>query len=156
MPVPTVGVLSIFLDGFFFGDVIAAIDAAARVYGVRLVVVETALPWVQTWTDKEAMVVRHAPVAWEHLDGLISITDALSEEIRELIAATGKPLVTISFQNPFESYPSIMLDCHGGAMTAVRHLLDHGHRRIAFVGWLGHEDGCRRLEGYRAALLERG
>jgi LacI family transcriptional regulator len=44
-------------------------------------------------------------------------------------------------------------DDHGGAWTATRHLIDHGHRRIAFVGDTSELPTCaNRLLGYRAAL----
>ncbi|MBN9794024.1 MULTISPECIES: LacI family DNA-binding transcriptional regulator [unclassified Pseudonocardia] len=45
----------------------------------------------------------------------------------------------------------------GGARTATAHLIDRGHRRIAFVG--NSEDistTANRLHGYRAALEEAG
>lgn len=43
-----------------------------------------------------------------------------------------------------------------GAMVATRHLLDHGHRRIAHVTALGRQTIRERLEGYRAALAAAG
>ncbi|MGH7602266.1 MAG: LacI family DNA-binding transcriptional regulator, partial [bacterium] len=42
-----------------------------------------------------------------------------------------------------------------GAALAVRHLIDLGHRRIAFVGGdITHPSIAKRLEGYKQALQE--
>jgi hypothetical protein len=35
----------------------------------------------------------------------------------------------------------------------MRHLVAHGHTRIAFVGFLKHTDIHERYEGYQAALV---
>ena len=48
-------------------------------------------------------------------------------------------------------------DDHGGARLATRHLLDHGHRRIAFISDTPDlPTSHSRLLGYRAALAEAG
>src|SRR5690606_13261866 len=41
-------------------------------------------------------------------------------------------------------------------MQAVRHLIEHGHRKIAFAGTLSQLDMRERYEGYQAALSEAG
>ncbi len=52
---------------------------------------------------------------------------------------------------------SITEDDSGGARLATAHLIDHGHRRIAFVSDTSElPTSYRRLLGYRAALDERG
>ena len=38
----------------------------------------------------------------------------------------------------------------------MRHLIAHGHRRIAFIGWLEYPAIAERYEGYRDALTESG
>ncbi len=48
-------------------------------------------------------------------------------------------------------------DDHGGACLATRHLIDHGHRRIAFISDTPDlPTSYSRLLGYRAALAEAG
>jgi LacI family transcriptional regulator len=52
---------------------------------------------------------------------------------------------------------SVVEDDRGGAHEATRHLIDHGHRRIAFIGdSVATPTTARRLVGYRAALTEAG
>ena len=52
---------------------------------------------------------------------------------------------------------AVLADNAGGAMTAVRHLIGHGHRRIAFLGDLAPIAPAEgRPAGYLAALREAG
>lgn len=53
--------------------------------------------------------------------------------------------------------PSVTVDNRAGAVEMTRHLLDLGHRQIAFVSGPPHIRTSRvRLMGYRAALMEAG
>lgn len=52
---------------------------------------------------------------------------------------------------------SVVADSKAGAITAVRHLIAHGHRRVAFLGDLTTIATCQeRLAGYRHALDQAG
>jgi LacI family transcriptional regulator len=52
---------------------------------------------------------------------------------------------------------AVVVDDRDAAARAVRHLIAHGHRRIAFIGDGPDMDTARlRLEGYRLALAEAG
>jgi LacI family transcriptional regulator len=52
---------------------------------------------------------------------------------------------------------SVVEDDHGGAHAATTHLIEHGHRRIGFIGDAPSiATTARRLEGYRAALADAG
>ena len=90
------------------------------------------------------------------VDGIIVLTGRMSDQAlraraRELpIVVTGrslnaKGLFSLSFDN-FE-----------GGRLATRHLIELGHRRIAFItGDPGHADANERHHGYREALREAG
>jgi DNA-binding LacI/PurR family transcriptional regulator len=74
------------------------------------------------------------------------------------LAAAGIPVVVID--PPEEPGPEVMsvgtTNWQGG-LTAARHLLDLGHRRIAAIcGPAGIWSSRARLGGYRAAMLEAG
>jgi LacI family transcriptional regulator len=52
---------------------------------------------------------------------------------------------------------SVLSDNVGGAVTAVQHLLAHGHRRIGFLGDLPSiSTASERLDGYTQALADAG
>jgi GntR family transcriptional regulator of arabinose operon len=74
-------------------------------------------------------------------------------------ALTGEvPLVFVDRYYPGLMADRAVFDDENGAYALTRHLLDYGHRRIAFVPW--YEFDCTsvqgRLRGYRHALREAG
>lgn len=92
-----------------------------------------------------------------HTDGLIlsgprSDDTALPDLYRE-----GFPLV-LHGQLPGADIPSVDVDNERGAITAVRHLIGLGHRRIGMItnAPLAYTASRQRLEGYRRALEEAG
>jgi LacI family transcriptional regulator len=52
---------------------------------------------------------------------------------------------------------SVVEDDRGGAYTATAHLIEHGHRRVGFIGdSVATITTARRLDGYHAALADAG
>jgi signal transduction histidine kinase/DNA-binding LacI/PurR family transcriptional regulator/AraC-like DNA-binding protein len=95
------------------------------------------------------------PIGSWNTDGLILVnplhSEARSRYAQEL-AAAGFPVV---FVGSGERGPTILADNAGGIMQAMRHLVGHGHQRIAFIaGSLEDMDGDSgdRLRAYQAAL----
>ncbi len=92
-------------------------------------------------------------------DGAIIVSFPLrSEEAAPLVRAR-MPTVLLDTEHP--ELPSVAVDDLDGGYVATRHLLQLGHRRIAFVGDLernpfGFTSSARRLDGYRRALQEAG
>jgi len=95
------------------------------------------------------------PLGWNQVDGWIA-NDVQAAPYCERIVAAGKPLVTVSSRIPGYSSCAVLPDNYEGTRVAVQHLLEHGHRRIAFAGALGHMDVRERYEGYIAALRDAG
>jgi DNA-binding LacI/PurR family transcriptional regulator/signal transduction histidine kinase len=101
---------------------------------------------------------RFVPVGPWNTDGLIVLTPLLSPErsayIQQVVAA-GHPVV---FIGAGEGRPAVVPDNAGGVHEAVAHLVEHGHRRILFVGDRGKagEDMWERFEAYQAAIHEFG
>lgn len=92
------------------------------------------------------------------VDGLLIATLTVSEEQRDLLTQAGIPFVTLSDACTGE-LNCISPDNVGGGHLATQHLLELGHRRIAYVGdefpsAYGFPTSELRYEGYRAALSE--
>jgi DNA-binding LacI/PurR family transcriptional regulator/signal transduction histidine kinase len=101
---------------------------------------------------------RFVPVGPWNTDGLIVVTPLLSPERSDYIqqvVASGHPVV---FIGPGEGRPAVIPDNASGVHEAVAHLVEHGHRRILFVGDRGKEgeDMWERFEAYQAAIHEFG
>jgi DNA-binding LacI/PurR family transcriptional regulator/anti-anti-sigma regulatory factor len=137
-PIGTIGYLSPYLGGVYFGGILAGVSQAARQRGLRLLVVQ-GIP----------QEVYRSRLAWDLIDGWIVVVET---EGIELLAQTGVPVVTVS--KHIAGLPAALADNRGGTCAAVRHLIEHGHRRIAFLGSLATADVRQRFEGYTAALAE--
>ncbi|MBO0795280.1 MAG: LacI family DNA-binding transcriptional regulator, partial [Ktedonobacteraceae bacterium] len=69
----------------------------------------------------------------------------------------GIPMVMIDDQEIFPTIPWIGIDNKGGALTAMRHLIQLGHQRIAHLqGPMRYLCSRERYEGYRQAMEEAG
>jgi len=90
------------------------------------------------------------------VDGLIILTPSLPDH--ELLALSQRlPLVVTSRDLAGPRLCSLNFDNFEGARLATRHLIELGHRRIAFIkGTASHADAVERLRGYRAALKAQG
>jgi DNA-binding LacI/PurR family transcriptional regulator/anti-anti-sigma regulatory factor len=137
-----IGVLASQLSGAYFGTLLAGIHAVTRRHDPRLIAIQAA--------PHELVRSR---LAMDQVDGWIVIN---SREGLELLANSGLPIVTIGAQAPGGDIPAVFPDNFGGMRSAVSHVLEHGHTRIAFVGDLANNDIRQRYDGYQAALAERG
>jgi LacI family transcriptional regulator len=73
------------------------------------------------------------------------------------IARLGMPVVTVDPGVAIEGVPSVRIADRAGGRLAARHLLELGHRRMAFVGLVQSISSIAdRHEGFRAALAEAG
>ena len=92
-----------------------------------------------------------------NVDGCALIgLDPDDDEVRRL-ARGEMPCVAIDMQLEGPLTEVVMSDNEDGAATAVRHLHDLGHRRIATItGMIDSRPGIDRLRGYRAAIQELG
>src|SRR5262245_21424689 len=145
----TIGVFSIaHVDSSRVGGIILmretllGIHAVARSHNVRVIVVAEPLT-----------TSGFPPPAWGQVDGWISIY--LTEGVAP-IAQAGVPLVLINAAAEGVQCPSVQPDNRGGVLTAIHHLIDHGHTRIALMGPLAVADVVERYAGYTTALAERG
>src|SRR5262245_20988196 len=121
-----IGVLSPQLSGDYFGTLLTGIAAVTRQYDPRLIAIQGS-----------PRDIARAQLARDRVDGWIVVNNA---DGIELLAKTGVPIVTIGAQAPGLDHPAVFPANLTGMRAAVSHLIDHGHRRIAFVGDLTHND----------------
>jgi diguanylate cyclase (GGDEF)-like protein len=148
---PTIGVLIPYVGGFYFANLLGGIRTVARERGARVVAFQ-AQGLDMAWPSESGTEA----LGWEHIDGWIGVGDFSGTAHYERIALAGRPLVTLSTRLAVGGAATILPDNYNGMREAVRHLLAHGHTRIAFAGALNHSDIRERHEGYLAALREAG
>jgi LacI family xylobiose transport system transcriptional regulator len=88
--------------------------------------------------------------------GVIAVFSDLSPSMREQLRSRSIPFVVLDpTGEPLHDTPSIGATNWNGGLTATRHLLGLGHRRIAVIGGPpGILCSRARLDGYRAAMDE--
>jgi len=82
-------------------------------------------------------------------DGVIAVLPLEFGYLGEL-ASTRIPIITVDHRGEHAEFPSISTDCYAGAREAVKHLVELGHRRIAYIG--GDERLASARDRHRAYL----
>ena len=149
----TFGVLSPFVGGDYYGTIIAGANEAAVSAGDRLLALQTLDPGSYN-ADRSGVPDYRRPVAWERLAGVIVLAGAVDEAYAQTVLTSGIPVVTVGHE--LAGCSAVFADNRSGVRAAVAHLIEHGHRRIAFAGHLAHQDVRERHEGYESALTEGG
>ena len=143
----TIGVIVESIADPFFAAVISEIELAALSRGLNVIVTSN-----RRVPNREAAIVDG--LQQRRVAGLI-ITPHNSD--LAYLGSTETPVVFVD-RHP-RSFPAdvVTFDDRGGARTAVRNLLRHGHRRVAFVSDdLEIETSRNRHAGYVDALQEAG
>src|SRR3954468_20226466 len=90
--------------------------------------------------------------------GVIAVFSDLTEVMRTQLTTRGIPFVVVDpTGEPLHDTPSVGATNWNGGLTATRHLLALGHRRIGVIGgpeWILCSRA--RIDGYRAAMDEAG
>ncbi len=149
-----IGVLSPQLAASFFGGVLVGISKTAAQKGAAVIGIQTFDPGD---ADVDRAVSRFRRRAgWNHFAGVISLVNAVDSTYLFELQATGIPVILVSNQVQGLSCPVVSSDNRSGVVSAVDHLVGHGHRRIAFVGNLRQSDIRERYEAYRQTLASHG
>jgi len=90
----------------------------------------------------------------QRVDGLI-ITSRMQEESAQWMLELNKPVVLFG-RSRHLPFPSVGSDSYLAAYMAARHLLNEGHRRIAYLGFGQSRWNAERLRGVTACLEEAG
>ena len=146
----TIGLIIADVSNPFFADCCKAIEQTLAQRGYALILCASGEN-----PDSERAYVDL--LSRRRIDGLlIAPAPGGGEHLRREVSA-GLPVV--AFDRPAEGVQTdaIVVSNHDGAERATRHLISHGHERIAFIG---DDEGIytakKRLEGYHRAMLEAG
>lgn len=138
----TLGLVVAFFGLWYDAEIIAGVEAAAAAEGYDLLV----------WITQSLHAATPGQTSLQRLgrrvDGLV-LAD-FETGAAEGIDGVGVPAVAVG--GVFAPFPSLTIDDHGAARTAVEHLLDLGHERIALVaGPLTPTGMARATEQRRSA-----
>lgn len=147
----TIGLMIADISNPFFADCAKGVELVARERGYAVILCASA-------EDSETEKRYVGLLVQRRVDGMILVPAA--EGSGEYLAAeqdAGMPVVALD--RPVEGVPAdaVLVDNRAGTGEAARHLVEHGHERIAFVGDAERIFTAReRLIGYKEALAEAG
>jgi LacI family transcriptional regulator len=145
----SVGVVTQAIDSPFYGGALRGIEDELSRSGYSPLFVSGR--WSATHEARCIETLRTRRV-----DGIIVLTGRLSNAAMAR-CALDLPVVVTGRTLQAPGLYALDFDNVGGARMATRHLLQLGHRRIAFIsGDMRHPDGAQRLQGYREALEAAG
>lgn len=146
-----IGVLTPNEEGAYYGGLINAIAKRAKTVNTRVFVIQT------TWNNDISIKSEYDDIiAWKQMDGWIILPNAICPEYLSKICSVEKPVVLISDDLGNPATKVVLPDNYSGMKQAVQHLIQHGHKKIAFVGCLLLNDQKQRKDGYLDALAEAG
>ncbi len=144
----TIGVVLPDLYGEFFSELVRGIDQVAREHGKYLLVSS-----YHGHPEEQGAALR---AMRGRVDGLLVMSPYVHESgfLTENLSSS-LPVVLINTHLPDSGFLSLRIDNYGAAVQMVRHLVSHGHKRLAFItGPEDNFDARERLRGYRDALAE--
>ncbi len=146
----TIGLIIPYLYDPFFANCAHAVTTVARERGYSVIITASDEDADTEYIEAERMLQRH-------VDG-IAVIPARSRHSRLTKALFGKTPV-VAFDRPV-SDPAIdvvLVQNTAGSYSIVEHLIEHGHRRIAFMGLSRRLFTINaRFIGYRNALQKAG
>jgi LacI family transcriptional regulator len=133
------------------GRIILGAQEAARAHNLTLVIINSGRE-----ADDENHRADVAALLNSQVDGILYAT-MFHREVSLPANLVGTPAVLIDATDRAGLVPSVVPDEEGGAVAAVRALVDAGHRRIGFLNNVDDVPATRgRLDGYRAVLESAG
>jgi LacI family transcriptional regulator len=145
----SIGVLTQTINSPFYGEALRGIEDRCERAGYIPIFVSG------HWQEAEERKALDALMS-RRVDGLIVLAGLLPNEAL-LAYASHVPLVVVGRELSGPRVHSVCFENFNGGALATQHLIDSGHRRIAFIaGDRLHEDARDREAGYRAALERAG
>ena len=145
----SVGVVTQALDSPFYGGALRGIEDTMDGAGYSALFVSG--QWDAREESRCIEVLRARRV-----DGIIVLTGRLTDAALRQVARA-LPVVVTGRRMKAPHLIALDFDNFEGARLATRHLVELGHRRVAFItGDARHPDAIERLRGYRSALEQSG
>lgn len=144
-----IGLLLPDLYGEFFSEVIRGADQTVQQHRYHLL--------ISSSHNDQSEIEAALQMMHGRVDGLVIMTPHIDAQTLHANLPKSLPVVLLNCPVAGNAFDSMSIDNYSGAYGMVRHLLAHGHRRIAIIkGIERNYDAIERLRGYRAAITEAG
>lgn len=144
----TIGFILPDIQNPVYSQMIAGAELAAQERGYSLLLMNSS-----TEERRKAFINL---LAEDRVDGLVIADATLDDVWIERLRDAGRSFVLVNRRTRADA-PFVVLDDQAGAATAARHLIDLGHRNMAYLaGPLKYETALQRLEGVRGEMQSAG
>jgi DNA-binding LacI/PurR family transcriptional regulator len=134
----------------FFSMAIEALSTEALARGYNVV-----LGSAHSKAD-EAIALK-AVLETRHCDAIVLLGDMRDEpKFLDDLRASQTPIIALWHGTELEGVPTVNIDNRAGMVTAIDHLIDKGHSRIAFIGGRPLGDIRERRTAFYEHLAEKG
>lgn len=144
------GVVVSSIEDPFFGEILQGIDDVAQENGYSLFIAAA-----QHNPDREQGIVQ--TLVEHRVDGVIICSTPFSTKQGKHLQEYGVPITVINNQAAEDYWYSIYHDDVNGSRQITRHLIDLGHKRIAYLGnALSGRTNLDRLTGFQIEMTAAG
>jgi DNA-binding LacI/PurR family transcriptional regulator len=148
----TLGLVVTTITDPFIAEVVQVVERRALDHGYSVVLTSSN---AEPEREIAAVEMLHS----KRVDAVIVTSSRIGALYQDHLDRLGVPVVLINSHSqqrgPYTF--SITMDNQQGACLAAKHLIEQGHRRIAYVtGPADHSDDLERMAGYQAALGQAG
>lgn len=147
----TVGVIVPDISTKFYGELSRGVADIATMYQYNIILSNS-----DERPDRELeLLIDHFG---KQVDGVIFMSDAVSEEVREEMTRSPVPIVLAGTIDTEKQFATVNIDYEQAAYESVVKLINNGHKEIVFVTGPLRRDINRlyKLTGYKRALKEAG
>jgi DNA-binding LacI/PurR family transcriptional regulator len=146
----TIGVVVTNISDPFVAGVVGGIEDGASRHGFSVFLANS-----NADPEQEIQIVQAFDE--RRVDGIVVTSSRVGALYVPVLSRRQVPIVLLNNQHPSEFAYSVVIDGAQGSLGSTRHLLELGHRRIAYLGdQFGHQSDTERYSGYRAALNGAG
>lgn len=146
----TIGVVVTTITDPFIAEIVQSIESTAHGRGYSVILASSN-------SEPEREIAAVEMLHSKRVDGVIVTSSRVGALYQNHLDLLRVPVVLVNShseqQRPYTF--SISVDNHLGGYIATKHLIEAGHRRIAYIsGAPDHSDDAARMAGYRQALHE--
>ncbi len=146
----TIGVVVTSISDPFVAGVVSGIEDVASRHGFSVFLANS-----NADPEQEIRVVQSFDE--RRVDGIVVTSSRVGALYVPVLSRRRVPIVLLNNQHPSEFAYSVVIDGTQGSMDAANHLIELGHRRIAYLGdQFGRQSDTERFSGYREALSRAG
>lgn len=134
----------------FFAELASAVEDEADRHGYTIFMSSTR-------SDRAREIASLERLHDRHVDGLIMMTNTPDDGTLAKLIGQRRNVVLIDEDIPGVNVPRVFVENEAGAYTATRHLIEAGHRSIAYIGGpVGLFSVEERRAGFLRAMAEAG